>query len=163
MTLDAELYNSSYELINDPEATVTVVGEEGQEYEFAFTRTANAYTLDAGILPVGNYRYTARTNTGGEELSYNGRFSVQAVEVERYALEADHGLLRRISDQYGGSFMLPAGLAGLPGLLEASGTVKPILLETVNTRSVVHLKWIFFVLLGLYGAEWFMRRYLGGY
>lgn len=161
--LDAELYNSSYELINEPEATVTVTGPEGAEYPFTFNRTANAYTLNAGTLPVGNYRFRARTNSGGEALTYDGRFSVRAVEVERYALEADHGLLRQLSDRYGGELLFPADLAGLPARLENAGTVKPVLFETVNTRSVIHLKWIFFVLLGLFGAEWFMRRYFGGY
>ncbi len=161
--LDAELYNSSYELINEPEATVLITGPEGREYNFAFNRTSNAYTLNAGTLPVGNYRFLARTNSGGEDLSYNGRFSIQAVEVERYALEADHGLLRRLSDQYGGALLFPEQLASLPGRLEAAGTVKPVLFETVNTRSVVHLKWIFFALLALFAGEWFMRRYFGGY
>ncbi|SEQ17983.1 hypothetical protein [Neolewinella agarilytica] len=161
--LDAELYNSSYELINEPEATVLITGPEGREYNFAFNRTSNAYTLNAGTLPVGNYRFLARTNSGGEDLSYNGRFSIQAVEVERYALEADHGLLRRLSDQYGGALLFPEELASLPGRLEAAGTVKPVLFETVNTRSVVHLKWIFFALLALFAGEWFMRRYFGGY
>lgn len=161
--LDAELYNSNYELINDPEATVTITGSEGRDYPFAFNRTSNAYTLNAGTLPVGNYRFRATTTTSNEPLSFNGRFSVQAVEVERYALEADHGLLRRLSDRYGGELLFPADLAGLPARLETGGTVRPVLFETVNTKSVVHLKWIFFVLLGLFAGEWFMRRYFGGY
>ena len=161
--LDAELYNSSYELINEPEASVVVTGPDGQEYVFAFNRTANAYTLNAGTLPVGNYRFRARTNAGGEDLTYDGRFSVQAVEVERYALEADHGLLRQLSTRYGGELLFPADLQQLPDRLEAAGTVRPVLFETINTRSVIHLKWIFFVLLALFAAEWFLRRYLGGY
>lgn len=161
--MDAELYNSNYELINEPEVSVTVTGSQGREYVFAFTRTSNAYTLNAGTLPVGNYRFRARTNGGGEKLNYDGRFSVRAVEVERYALEADHGLLRQLSDRYGGELLFPEDLASLPAKLEAAGTVKPVLFETVNTRSVIHLKWIFFVLLSLFAAEWFMRRYFGGY
>lgn len=161
--LDAELYNSNYELVNEPEATVTITGPGGREYPFTFTRTSNAYTLNAGTLPVGNYRYVARANAGGETLTHSGRFSVQAVEVERYALEADHGLLRRLSDRYGGELLFPAQLAGLPATLDAAGTVKPVRLDTVKTRSVLHLKWIFFVLLTLFGAEWFLRRYFGEY
>ena len=161
--LDAELYNSNYELVNEAEATVTITGPEGREYPFAFTRTSNAYTLNAGTLPVGNYRYRATADTGNEKLNFDGRFSVQAVEVERYALEADHGLLRRLSKRFGGELLFPADLSGLPGRLEDGGTVKPVLFETVNTKSVVHLKWIFFLLLTLFGGEWFMRRYFGGY
>ncbi len=163
VVLDAELYNSNYELINEPEATVTITNQEGREFLFAFTRTADAYNLNAGTLPVGNYRFRARTAVGNEELTYEGRFSVQAVEVERYALEADHGLLRQLSGRYGGELLFPADLESLPARLEAAGTVKPVQFSTVNTRSVIHLKWLFFLLLGLLSVEWFLRRYFGGY
>lgn len=162
--LDAELYNSSYELINGPEATVVVTGSEGREYAYTFTRTASAYTLNAGTLPPGNYRFRAVTNDGsGEPLVSDGRFSVQAVELERYALEADHALLRQLSDRYGGELLLPGQLDRLGGLLEASGGVKPLLFQTVNTRSVLNLEWLFFLLLALFSGEWVLRRWAGGY
>ncbi|MBB4080249.1 hypothetical protein GGR28_002879 [Lewinella aquimaris] len=160
---DAELYNSSYELVNGPEATLVVTGPEGREYNYAFTRTATAYSLNAGRLPVGNYRYRGTVNDGTENLVSEGRFSVQSVELERFALEADHGLLRQLSDRYGGALLFPGQLTELPARLEADGSVKPILFETINTRSVVNLKGIFFLLLALFAAEWGMRRWAGGY
>lgn len=161
--LDAELYNSNYELINEPEASVVITDENGRDYNYSFTRTTTAYTLNAGILPVGNYRYRAATNASGEELSYSGQFSVQSVDVERFVLEADHGLLRLLSNRYGGEFVTSDGIAGLPASLEARGTVKPVLFQTVTTRSVINLKWIFFALLSFLTLEWFLRRYFGGY
>ncbi len=161
--LDAELYNSNYELINEPEATVLITGPGGQEYSYAFTRTSNAYTLNAGTLPVGNYRYRATATVSGEQLTYEGRFSIQTVEVERYVLEADHGLLRQLSARYGGELLFPAQLEDLPRRLTDRGTVKAVLFETVNTRSVIHLKWIFAVLILLFATEWFLRRYFGSY
>ncbi len=161
--LDAELYNSSYELVNEPEATVVVTGPEGREYDYAFTRTANAYTLSAGTLPVGNYSFRAVVNSRGEALVSEGRFSVQAVELERYALEADHALLRQLSGRYGGDLLFPDQLGTLPDRLLASGGVKPVLFETITTQSVVNLKWVFFLLLTLFAGEWVMRRWSGGY
>ena len=162
--LDAELYNASYELTNAPEATVLITATDGgQEYPYTFTRTADAYTLDAGTLPVGEYRYRATVSDGGEQLVSEGRFSVQAVEVERYVLEADHGLLRELSARYGGAFLGPGDLAGLPERIAAAGTAKPLLYELVNTRLALSLKGIFFVLLGLFTGEWVLRRWTGGY
>jgi len=161
--LDAELYNSNYELINDPEANIVITDEGGREYNYTFNRTVNAYTLNAGILPVGNYRFRASTTASGEPLTYDGRFSVQSVDVERFALEADHGLLRLLSDRYGGDLLLPNDLSELPNRLEAKGTVKPILFQTITTRSVINLKWIFFLLLAFLTGEWFLRRYFGAY
>ena len=161
--LDGELYNSSYELINEPEATIIVTGPEGREYNYTFSRTAKAYTLDAGTLPVGNYRYQARVSDGGEQLTSEGRFSVQAVEVERYVLEADHGLLRQLSERYGGELLFPGQLSTIPASLEASGVAKPVLFETVNTRSILNLKGIFVLLFTLFAAEWGLRRWSGNY
>ncbi|NJB86692.1 hypothetical protein GGR26_002469 [Lewinella marina] len=161
--LDGELYNTSYELVNDPEARVVITGPEDREYNYTFTRTANAYALNAGTLPVGNYRYRATAAHNGEELVSEGRFSVQAVEVERYALEADHGLLRQLSERYGGSLLFPGQLAALADFLAQSEAVKPVLYQTVTTRSVLNVKWIFFLLFGLFVAEWGLRRWSGGY
>lgn len=161
--LDAELYNSNYELVNDPDASIVITDQEGRDYDYSFSRTTDAYTLNAGILPVGNYRFKATTNPSGEQLNYNGQFSVQSVDVERFALEADHGLLRLLSDRYGGDFLLPNQLGSLTNTLAERGTVKPILFQTITTRSVINLKWIFFFLFGLLALEWFLRRYFGGY
>ncbi|MEM6396457.1 MAG: vWA domain-containing protein [Bacteroidota bacterium] len=165
ITFDAELYNANYELVNEPDVTITVsrTGEGGSDYNYTFSRVGNAYRLDAGILPAGNYRYRAEVNTGTEALDYNGQFSIRPVEVERYALEADHGMLRLLSERYGGDFLLPNALPELPQQLEARGTVKPVQYSTVTTRSVVNLKWIFFLLLGILTGEWVLRRYFGAY
>ena len=160
---DGELYNSSYELVNGPEATLVVTGPEGREYNYTFSRTATAYSLSAGTLPVGNYRYRARVTEGGEELFSEGQFSVQTVEVERYALEADHSLLRQLSERYGGALFFPGELDAIPERLAEGGTALPVLFETVNTRLVLNLKSVFIVLFLLFAAEWGLRRWSGNY
>lgn len=163
VTLDAELYNDNYELINEPDVTTTITDEEGRDYDFTFNRTGRSYTLRAGVLPVGNYRYRATTNTGTETLTAEGRFSVQPVQVELYETTADHGLLRLLSDRYGGEFLTAAEMNTLPGRISARDTVKPVIYESTTTRSVINLKWIFFILLALLSLEWFLRRYFGAY
>lgn len=161
--LDAELYNENYELINEPDVTVTITDSEGNDYDYTFNRQGRAYTLNAGILPVGNYRFRAETNTGSETLTYNGQFSIQPIQVELYETTADHNLLRLLSDRSGGEVLFPDQLGSLPQLLDERGTVKPVLYQTVTTRSVINLKWIFALLALLLTAEWFLRRYFGAY
>lgn len=160
---DAELYNENYELVNAPTAQLVVTDNDGKEYSYTFNTTGNGYRLNAGILPVGNYRYRATVNTGTETLNFNGQFSVQPIQLERFATTADHDLLQLLSERYGGELLYPAQIGGIPDLLETKGTIKPILYQTVNTRSVINLKWIFFLVLALLTAEWFLRRYYGAY
>ena len=43
---DAELYNDSYELVNDPEITIELFEESGAKYDFVFNRTSASYILN---------------------------------------------------------------------------------------------------------------------
>lgn len=160
---DAELYNDNYELVNDPDASMVITDEQGKEYAFTFNKSGRAYTLNAGILPVGNYSYKAQTRFNNQNLSYNGQFSVQPIQLERYEMTADHRMLRELSAKYGGEMVYPDQMASIAEMIRAKETVKPIVYQTVQTRPVINLKWIFFLLLLLLSAEWFMRRYFGAY
>lgn len=163
ITLDAELYNDNYELVNGPDVTITITDDSGRDYDYTFNRTGRSYSLNAGILPVGNYRYQARTNTGTETLTFDGQFSIRPIQIELVETTADHALLRLLSDQSGGDLLYPEQLVELPQRLQDRGTVKPVLYQTVRTESVLNLKWIFALLLFLLTAEWFLRRYFGAY
>jgi len=163
VTLGAELYNQSYERINDVDANLVISSQEGKDYTFVFNKTEDAYSLNAGILPVGNYTFKASTVSNGQALSYEGQFSVQPIQLELYETTADHGLLRILSEQYGGKLLFPNELNGLVEHIQSKGNVKPVIYQTAQTRSVINLKWIFFLLLGLLTLEWFLRRYFGAY
>ena len=160
---DAELYNQSYELINEPDASLVITDENGKNYNFTFDKVGNAYRLDAGLLGVGNYSYTAKTFSNGEELRYNGQFSIRPIQLELFETTADHSLLKLLSDKYGGDMVTPANLSSISTSIKDKGNVKPVLYESTKTRSVINLNWILFLLLGLLIFEWFMRRYFGSY
>ncbi|MEM6380813.1 MAG: hypothetical protein AAF705_21730, partial [Bacteroidota bacterium] len=156
--MDAELYNDSYELINDPDVSVVITNSDGKDFPFTFNKVNSAYRLNAGIFPVGNYSYRASTFYTGSELSYTGQFSVQPVQKEIYETTADHTILQLLSDKFGGTMLYPDRLDGLTGQIVEKGNVKPVIYQTSKTRSVINLKWIFFLLLFLLSLEWFMRR-----
>lgn len=160
---DAELYNDNYELINEPDASISITNAEGKQFDFTFNKTGRAYSLNAGIFPVGNYTYRASVNYNGQNLTNAGQFSVQPVQVELFETTANHNLLRLLSDKYGGAVVYPNNMATIADLIEQKGTVKPVIYETAKTRPVINLKWIFFLLLLLLTGEWFLRRYFGAY
>ncbi len=161
--LDAELYNQSYELINEPDVSLIVTNSDGNEFNYTFNKTEKAYNLTAGVLPVGNYSFRASTISNGENLNYNGQFSVQPIQLEIYETTANHNLLRLLSDRYGGSLNYPNQIADVARQITEQDAVKPVIYTTTKTRSVVNLKWIFFLLLFLLTFEWFFRRYWGAY
>jgi hypothetical protein len=160
--MDAELYNESYELVNEPEVRVVITNGEGKDFTYTFNRTSNAYRLNAGFFPVGDYRFEGKVIISGQELTYRGQFSVQPIQLEAYETTADHALLKLISDKYGGQVIAPDQLSSLAQTINERD-IKPVIYQTTTTRSVINLKWIFFLLLGLLVLEWFFRRYFGGY
>lgn len=160
---DAELYNDNYERINTPDVTMVITDSDGKNFDFTFTKNASAYTLNAGFLPVGNYTYRATTVTNGQELTGTGQFSIQPVQLEVYETTANHGLLRLLSEKYGGELLYANQIATLPQRIKDKGTIKPIIYETSKTRSILNVKWICFILLALLSLEWFLRRFFGTY
>lgn len=161
--LDAELYNANYERVNEPDATVEIVDGAGKKFPFTFIKTANAYTINAGLLPVGDYKFEAKTNYSGEKLVAGGAFSVQAIQLEVFETTADHRLLAALSIKNGGALVFQNEIEKIAEMIAANNAIKPIIYETVTTRSLIHLKWIFFLLFALLSTEWFLRRYWGSY
>ncbi|NND07365.1 MAG: hypothetical protein HKN87_13390 [Saprospiraceae bacterium] len=160
---DAELYNQSYELINDPEVTMNINNAQGETFTFVFTKQNKSYTLDAGKLPVGDYSWSAQTQYEGERFDAQGQFSVKAIAKENYATVANHNLLRQLSNASGGLLFYPNQLQEVSSTIEGSDELKPILYRVFETENAISLRWIFFILLGLLSAEWGLRRYMGGY
>ncbi len=161
--LDAQLYNENYESINDPEVNVTISNAGGKEFNFIMNRTQNFYTLDAGRFAEGNYRYTTRTNLGGKSYEDKGRFSVQSIQLENFDLTARHSVLKSLSEKYGGKMIYPNEMDALATEIVESDSLKPVIFQSSKTQSIMHLRWLFFVLAGLLILEWFIRRYMGSY
>ncbi|MDX1910165.1 MAG: hypothetical protein SFV22_01700 [Saprospiraceae bacterium] len=159
----AELYNDNYELVNEPDVALSVRNREGKEFTYTFNKIGKGYTLNAGILPVGPYTYKATVNFNGQNLSAEGRFSVQPIEMELFETTANHAVLRQLSTKFGGEILYPGQLAAVAEKIKANETVKPVIYQTAETNPLINLKWIFALLALLLTAEWFLRRYFGAY
>lgn len=159
--LDAELYNESYELVNDVDATCVVNGDNGKDYTFTFDKTINAYTLDAGILPVGKYTVNAKANYKGKLNTASCNFAVRPVIIETLNTQANHQLLNILANQSGGKMYYPASMDQIANDIEKNNKVKTILYDTFNTRPLIDIKWLFFLILILLSGEWFIRKFNG--
>jgi hypothetical protein len=70
--------------------------------------------------------------------------------------------LRLLSSQTKGKFYFPAQLKELTEHLKANSS-QSIIHTNEEFVEMIHLTWLFFLLLALVSAEWFIRRYTGGY
>lgn len=158
VVLNATLYNDAYEPVNTPEVKVQVKNEQGKTYNFTFSKFGNAYQLDAGALPQGNYTYVASTSLGDKKYTANGAFYVNAIITEYQQTTANHQLLNTMAQQTKGKMYLPAQLLNIVDDLKKSGQVKTISYEDRRFEEIINFKWIFAVIMALLSIEWFFRK-----
>lgn len=163
VSFQAELYNDSYELINEPDVSITLTDDTGKEFPFVFSKTANAYLLEAGTFPAGNYAFRASVNAGGRQLSFDGKFTIVPMQLEAFSTAANHRLLYQLSEKSGGKMFYPSELSALGDSISASNALKPVMYSTFKTESIINIWWLLAIFLGMLSVEWFIRKYEGGY
>ncbi len=160
---DAQLFNDSYEPVNNEDVSMTITSGDKKEYKFTFNKTDRAYALDAGLFAPGNYVYNASVDTKTGKQTVSGQFIVQKIQLETYQSTADHNLLRLLSSQQGGVNVSPDNILSLSDLIVQNKTVKPIQYSSQRTYPIINFKWIFACMALFLSLEWFLRRYLGAY
>ncbi len=163
LKFQAELYNASYQLVNDPEVNLQIKNAEGEEYTFQFGRDQSAYSLDAGYLNPGDYRYTASVNYGGEQLFSEGLFSVSPLELEAINTRADFLLLRQLAEKNGGQNYMPTSMDKLIAAIQSNEKIHTVSFMRSSLEDLIRQPWIFWLLLSFISIEWFVRKYKGAY
>jgi hypothetical protein len=161
--LNAELYNDSYELINEPEITIDLIDGDAHKFSFVFNKTSTAYLLNAGLLPAGFYSYTAKVKWGTKKYTEYGKFQITPILLEANSTVANHQLLQNISEKHGGELLFPSAINQLAKKLKGNNDITPIIYEEEDLKELINLKWIFFLLLTLLSVEWFLRKRNGAY
>ena len=160
---EAELYNDSYELITDAEIKMLITDDEGNEFSFLFSALSQSYKLDAGILPVGEYRYTATAVNNGKQLVEKGVFTIKQIQLELIETIANHQLLYQLAGKSGGELIAKEKIQEIASKIKARNDVTSIVYTQDKLFDLINLKWIFFCLVTLLSAEWFIRKRQGVY
>ena len=159
--LDAELYNESYELINQPDVSLEVKDSKGKLFQYTFSKTEKSYHANLGNMPVGTYTFNAKVTSGNKTYYKNGQFIVAALQAELIETKANHQLLNNIALQSGGQLFYKNQLDALEKAIEQNENIKPVIYKQNEVKELLNLKWIFFVILGLLSLEWFIRKWNG--
>ncbi|MGB0882172.1 MAG: hypothetical protein ACPGSO_04410 [Vicingaceae bacterium] len=160
---DAELYNDSYELINEPDVTIDLQAEDGGEFDFVFSRTSNAYVLNAGILPPGFYNYKAKTKLGNAKYFESGKLQIKQLMLEANNTRANHQLMQNLAQKNNGKMFYPYQLKELSEALMANNDIASTIYEEEDLKELINIKLIFFLIIGLLSLEWFLRKRNGAY
>lgn len=160
---EAELYNRSFELINEPGVELTITNEEGTAFTYAMGRTANAYRLDAGTFEPGTYQWEAEVQVGTEVYSDEGLFNVVALDLEGLRTIADHQLLYQLAENTGASMYYPGEWEALAEDIRQREDIRPQMYSHKEFVEIINMKALFFIILALLAVEWFVRKRSGSY
>jgi hypothetical protein len=163
VSFTAELYDAAYNPVTDPEISLDISSSEGTNYQYTFTRKERLYSLDAGRLPVGEYRYKAHVALGSERFQVSGRFVVAPVHLESTITRADHVLLRTLSSQTGGISVPVEQLRQVTDHIRNRNDIKPVSHLREKFSDLTGIFWILALILLLLAAEWFVRKWAGSY
>ncbi|NUM32643.1 MAG: VWA domain-containing protein [Bacteroidetes bacterium] len=159
---NAEYYNQSYELVNKPDISLTITNPKGKNYTYNFSRTENAYKLDAGTYLPGRYNYIARV-AGDNTNSAKGSFLVKPLQVEYTETKANHEMLKNIANNTSGKFLKLEQIDELLKNISKNSSFKSVIFSKKEFSDLINRKWVFFLILSLLSLEWFLRKRSGSY
>jgi hypothetical protein len=87
---------------------------------------------------------------------------VKHISLESLNQTADHGLLRKLAKQNGGTFVKEGNIKSLLTIINQKPP-KGRTYSKEENESIIRMPWLFFALLTLVSVEWFFRKYLGAY
>ncbi|MBI5218095.1 MAG: hypothetical protein HY958_04115 [Bacteroidia bacterium] len=163
LIFEAEVYNETFELINTPDVSLEIINPRNKKFQFILDKTNNAYRLNAGIFPIGDYSWSAKVKVGKKEFTKNGKFTVVSLNMEGERTVADHKLLYQLSGNNNGKLFTPAQMDKLYEAIKTNRDIVPVSYSEKQLIDIINLRWIFFLLLALASAEWFSRKYFGSY
>ncbi len=159
---ESQVYNELFEQIYGQKIDLVLNDERGGTLQYSYITSPGGSRYRIGGLRDGVYRYTSSTEIGGRRESVTGEFLVTEQNIESQNLTADFGLLRKWADNTGGKFYKAENLPQLA--VDFSRVEAQSLIHSEESfNPLINLKLVFFFLLMLISAEWFARKYLGGY
>ena len=161
--IESQVYNDLFEPVFGNPVELELRGEQGAATTYRYViGPGSASRYHIGELREGIYRFTASTEIKGKKETVKGEFLVVEQNQESRNLTADFGLLRKLAAGTDGSFYKDSELEKLSHDLTI-GDAKATIHSEETFNPLINLKLVFFLLLFLISAEWFLRKFAGSY
>ena len=155
----AELYNESYDLVNNKEVNLKLFDEREREYNFQFSKDNNQLILEMRDLEAGSYNFIASVE--GSNLIKKGSFDVKKIQLEQFGLAANHQVLENMALLSGGQVFYLNNIQNLIEVIKKSKYNQKIIHYKEKLEGLINITWFLVILLVLISIEWFFRKYNG--
>lgn len=159
---EAQIYNDLFEKMYGNKIDLIIKNEKGEQSQYNFTLVQGGERYRVGGLKEGAYRFTASTEIGGKKETVSGSFLVSAQNIEAQNLVANTDLLKKLASTTGGKYFTMNQIDLLQKDFQKT-EARSIIHSEESFNPLIHLKWVFLLLLLLITGEWFARKYLGSY
>lgn len=116
VVIQAELYNDSYELVNQPDVQLNLK-YDGKDFDYILNRNEDKYRINLGNLSAGEYGFRLVADLKGEHFEKSGVFYVRSQNIELNNIVADRQLLQDIAVRTGGQMVEKQDMAQLLDML----------------------------------------------
>ena len=161
--ITAELYNDAYELVPDLEIEATLKDSADNEFKYIMEPNGNAYRIDLGRLAKGSYTCKFATEFDGNKYETNIAIMVRNMNLEAQNLTANHNVLFAIAGANGGKVYYPTEMSKIKDDLSSNPDIQNVAYEKESLSSIMDFWYLFICILLFATAEWFLRKFWGGY
>jgi hypothetical protein len=162
VVFDSEVYNDIYERIYGNFINLEIISEDGSSKNFNFEDSQFNNSFKIPPLESGVYLYSASVKIGDKTFTDKGEFLIENVNPEYIDLTANHNLLKHVSNKTGGQYIHFSELNTVTDLIKSQNFKSVIRSSETFFPLNQSLLWFLFIFL-LFSAEWFLRKYWGGY
>ncbi len=160
--LNAKVLSENMELDTEAEVSVEFASQDNSEkFSGKMEPTGNGYYIRVDNLAPATYTYTAKAVSHGKTLSKSCVFSVKEIKTEAENLVANSTLMAKMASATGGRAMSGSQIPELEQILLSDNNIKPTTYSDISTVSIMSLKWLFVIIVLLFSAEWFLRKFWG--
>lgn len=162
INLSAQLYDQTFSPINNADIVATVKTGEGIHH-FNLSLSGNGiYSGKLNQLPVGNYEVSAEAKVGNKII---GKSKVK-IRIENSNLESsvtvmNKNLLLLLSKLSGGKYFNISQFENVSKAINNFNSINNKEITVTKTYDLLSFEWILFLIIFLFGLEWFLRKRSG--
>lgn len=157
--LRVKKFNKNFELDNNEDLYFECTNNFGDTIKKKITKNKDYYQLNLKLESIGKYKFKVFSE---DTSSYhNSSFIVEDIDYENKFAQANHRLLKQISEKSDGTFLNYTEFKLFNEFISKKKFVSESEIESVNTEDIKKNEWILLILLMLIITEILIRRSSG--
>lgn len=139
---------------------ISVINKETKKVtKIPMSLVANSYQVEIENLSSGDYNYSIEVLD--QKIKKHGRFKITDYQIEEQFTNANVNKLRQLALKSGGKLYYKDEIDVLVKDLLANNDFYTVQKSSIKQQNLIDFKWVLFLLLALFTAEWFIRKYYG--